>query len=88
MATAKSDLNGSRAAFGVFIASANPNLPKEAVAAELVPQIQTLLSAIDAQAAKDPGQYATLSAAAEHMSTMAALLAGGIAKQFPQKFGG
>jgi hypothetical protein len=88
MEKAKTDLDGYRADFGAFISSANPNLPKEAVAAELVPHIQTLLAAIDAQAAKDPSQFVKLAAAADHMPMTAKVLASGIAKQFPQKFGG
>lgn len=88
MDTAKSNLDGYRNDFGAFISYANPNLPKEAVAQELVPHIQTLLAAIDAQAAKDPSQYAKLATAAEHMPMTGKILAAGIAKQYPQKFGG
>jgi hypothetical protein len=85
---AKSDLDGYRNDFGAFIASANPNLPKDAVAQELVPHIQTLMAAIDAVVAKDPGAFDKLRTAADHMPMTADILAGGIAKQFPAKFPG
>jgi hypothetical protein len=87
MDKAKSDLDGYREDFGAFISSANPNLPKQAVADELKPHIETLIAAIDAQAAKDPSQYEKLATAADHMSMTAKILATGIAKQFPEKFG-
>jgi hypothetical protein len=88
MDRARADLDGYRADFGAFLASANPNLTKEAVAEELVPHIQTLFAAIDAQAAKDPSQYDKLAEAASHMPMTAKVLAAGIAQQFPEKFGG
>jgi hypothetical protein len=88
MDRARADLDGYRADFGAFISSANPNLPKEAVADELKPHIQTLLAAIDAQAAKDPSQFDKLAMAADHMPMTGKILAAGIAKQFPKKFGG
>ncbi len=47
----------------------------------------TLFAAIDAQAAKDPTAFDKLRVAASHMPMTANVLAGGIAKQFPQKFG-
>ncbi|MEO6398332.1 MAG: copper amine oxidase [Tepidiformaceae bacterium] len=85
---ARTDLDGYRADFGAFIASANPNLPKQAVADELKPHVETLFAAIDAQAAKDPAAFDKLRAAAAHMPHTAETLAGGIAKQFPDKFKG
>jgi hypothetical protein len=85
---AKSNLDGYRNDFGAFISSANPNLPKDAVAQELVPHIQTLTAAIDAVVAKDPGAFDKLRTAADHMPMTADILAGGIAKQFPDKFPG
>ena len=84
---ARKDLDGYRADFGAFIASANPNLPKQAVADELTPHVATLFAAIDAQAAKDATAFDKLRVAASHMPMTANVLAGGIAKQFPQKFG-
>lgn len=85
-AAAVADLDGYGADFGAFLESANPNLPKEAVAEELKPHVATLLAAIDAQAIKDPSQYEKLRMAAEHMPMTAKVLAAGIATQFPKKF--
>lgn len=89
-ATAKTravaNLDRYRSDFGAFLASANPNLPKEAVAEELKPHVATLFAAIDAQAANDPSQYAKLREAASHMPMTAKVLAAGIAKQFPKRF--
>jgi cytochrome c556 len=85
---AKADLDGYRNDFGAFISAANPNLPKEAVAQELVPHIQTLSDAIDAVVAKDAGAFNKLRTAAMHMPMTADILAGGIAKQYPDKFPG
>src|SRR4051812_7655128 len=48
---AQRNLDGYRADFGAFISSANPNLPADAVAAELKPHIQTLEAAIDSAVA-------------------------------------
>jgi hypothetical protein len=85
---ALADLDGYRTDFGAFIASANPNLPAEAVAEELIPHIQTLTAAIDGVIAKDPSTFTKLRAAAAHMPHTAEVLAGAIAKQFPDKFTG
>jgi hypothetical protein len=85
---AKSDLDGYRNDFGAFIASANPNLPKQAVADELLPHIQTLFAAIDAVVAGDASAFDKLRIAADHMPMTADILAGGIAKQYPDKFPG
>lgn len=84
---ARTGLDGYRQDFGAFISSANPNLSKKAVADALIPHIQTLFAAIDAQAAKDPAQFDKLAEAASHMPDTAEVLAAGIAKQFPKKFG-
>jgi predicted dinucleotide-utilizing enzyme len=84
---AKADLDGYRNDFGAFIESATKGgLPKSAVADELKPHVETLFAAIDAQAAKDPSQYAKLQTAAGHMPHTADALAGAIVKQFPEKF--
>ncbi len=98
VATAKSDdaakekartaLDGYRADFGAFLSSANPNLPKDAVAEELKPHVASLFAAIDAQGAKDPKAFDLLRTAAGHMPMTANVLAGGIVKQFPDKFPG
>ncbi len=83
---ARADLDAYRADFGAFIASANPNLPKDAIAEALIPHVATLFAAIDAQAANDPAQFDRLAEAAAHMPGTAQVLAEGIAKQFPKKF--
>ncbi|MGH2706439.1 MAG: hypothetical protein ACRDJ4_15530 [Actinomycetota bacterium] len=87
-AKAKSDLDGYRNDFGAFLSSANPNLTKDAVANELVPHVQMILSTIDAAIAKDPSVFAKMADAAEGISHTAGVLAAGIAKQMPEKFGG
>jgi hypothetical protein len=86
-ATAVKNLDQYRADFDAFLTGANPNLPKGAVAQDLIGHVNTLAAAVDAQAAKDPSQYAKLAEAASHMPATAAVLAGAIAKQFPDKFG-
>lgn len=84
----QADLDGYRADFGAFLASANPNLTKDAVAQELIPHVQSLFDAIDAAVAKSTDVYPKLMTAASHMPMTADILAGAIAKQFPDKFPG
>jgi hypothetical protein len=84
---AKAGLDGYRAEFGAFLASANPNLTKQAVADDLKPHVQTLFDAIDAVVAKSPTVFDKLKVAASHMPMTASILAGAIVKQFPDKFG-
>lgn len=73
--------------FGAFLASANPNLPKEAVAGLVKDHVLTLKAVIDAQAAMDNTKaWTALRAAALHMQMIADPLADAIAKQFPAKF--
>ena len=86
VAKARADLDGYRADFGAFLASANPNLTKDAVAQELKGHVDTLFAAIDAQAAKDPTADMLLRTAAGHMPHTAEVLAGAIVKQMPEKF--
>ena len=75
--------------FGAFLASANPNLPKDAVADLVKQHVLTLKDVIDAQAAGDqPKAFAATRAAYAHMGMIADPLAGAIAKQFPDKFPG
>ena len=82
------DLVGYTQDFGAFIAAANPNLPKEVVAALVQDHILTLKPVIDAQAAGDqPRVYTLLRLATGHMRMIADPLAEAIVKQFPQKFG-
>jgi hypothetical protein len=85
---AKRDLNGYRQDFGAFIAGANPNLPKSAVADELKPHVATVFAVIDAAVAKSATVFDKLAIAASHMPHTAEILAGGIVKQFPAKFSG
>ena len=74
--------------FGAFLASANPNLPKDVVAGLVKDHILTLKPVIDAQAAGDqPRVYVMLRSATDHMRMIADPLAEAIVKQFPQKFG-
>jgi hypothetical protein len=75
--------------FGAFLNSANPKLPKSAVAELVKGHILTLKVVIDAQAAGDwPKAYAAIRSAYGHMHMIGDPLAGAIAKQFPQKFSG
>lgn len=73
--------------FGAFLSSANPNLPKSAVADLVKGHVLTLKSVIDAQQMGDQQKtYWTLREAAMHMQMIADPLADAIAKQFPGKF--
>ena len=84
---AVADLVAYTADFGAFLASANPNLPKEAVAELVKHHVLTLKSVIDPQAAGDPAvAYPALRAAAMHMGKVADPLAAAISKQFPDRF--
>jgi hypothetical protein len=81
-------LVGYRQDFGAFLASANPNLPKDVVAGLVKDHILTLKPVIDAQAAGDqPKVYTLLRSATSHMRMIADPLAAAIVKQFPAKFG-
>ena len=84
---ARSALDGYRATFATFLNDANPKLSETAVANDLGQHIDSLLVAIDAQVAKDPGQVNKLREAAMHMPGTGLLIATGIAQQFPTKFG-
>ncbi|HEY7139899.1 MAG TPA: hypothetical protein VIE44_07370 [Methylomirabilota bacterium] len=82
------DLVGYAEDFGAFLASANPNLPKDVVAGLVKDHVLTLKPVIDAQAAGDqPRVYTLLRFATGHMRMIADPLAEAIVKQFPQKFG-
>ena len=84
---AVSDLVAYTQEFGAFLASANPNLTKDAVAGLVKEHVLTLKAVIDAQGAKDPAKaYAAMRSAAGHMSMIANPLADAIVKQFPAKF--
>jgi hypothetical protein len=75
--------------FGAFLESANPNLPKSAVADLVKHHVVTLKAVIDAQATRDYTRaYAAERAATAHMKMIADPLAQAIVKQFPDKFVG
>jgi hypothetical protein len=77
---AKMDLDGYRTSFGQLINSVVPELPADAVAEELVPHVDSLLTAIDAAVANDPRFQSELAHSADHMMMTAGVLADGIAK--------
>ncbi|MGH7775071.1 MAG: copper amine oxidase N-terminal domain-containing protein, partial [Candidatus Binatia bacterium] len=84
---AVADLIGYTEDFGAFLSSANPNLPKNAVADLVKGHILTLKNVIDAQAVRDwPKVYSSLRMAAGHMAMIAEPLAGAIVKQFPDRY--
>ncbi|BDZ44905.1 hypothetical protein [Naasia aerilata] len=76
---ALSDLGDYAVSFGELIHSVVPELPAEAVQKELETHATSLVAAIDADVAGDPGYYDLLKDAAGHMSMTAQALAGGIA---------
>lgn len=83
---AEKDLDGYRAEFGAFLAGANPNLTEMAVADELKPHVSSVIAVIDSLKAKDGKTFDLLRQAASHMPMTAGVLAGAIAKQYPDKF--
>lgn len=85
-AAARTALDEYRADFGAFLASANPNLTKQAVAEALIPHVDSTFDAIDAVVAKDASQFSKLRAAAGKLPGIAEVLAGAIVAQFPEKF--
>lgn len=87
MGGAREDLDGFRRQLGELLNSVNPNLSAEDVTTDWAVQLDSLLAAIEAQAAKDPTQVVKLRAAATHVPDTALFLATGIARQFPTKFG-
>jgi hypothetical protein len=83
---AEQDLDGYREEFGAFLASANPELTKKAVADELKPHVSSVFKAIDASVAGKPAVFDRLREAASHMPQTADVLAGAIVAQMPEKF--
>ena len=84
---AVNDLVGYTQDFGAFLASANPNLPKAAVADLVKTHVLTLKDVVDAQGMGDQKKaYSALRTAANHMMMIADPLASAIAKQFPERF--
>ena len=81
------DLIGYADDFAAFLASANPNLPKDVVAGLVRSHVVGLKAVVDAQAKGDwATAYRSLREAAGHMQMIADPLAGAISKQFPDKF--
>ena len=73
--------------FGAFLASANPNLPKDVVANLVKDHVLTLKDVIDAQATGDMNKtFMAMRSAAGHMGMIADPLAAAIVKQFPERF--
>jgi hypothetical protein len=88
-AKAVADLDGYRRDFDAFISGANPNIPAGTVADLLIPHVQMLAAAVDAQTAGDaPTAFADLKMAADHMHMIGDPLSAAIVKQFPDKFPG
>ncbi|MEP6695167.1 MAG: hypothetical protein ABJB39_11045 [Chloroflexota bacterium] len=86
---AMSDLDGYRKDFDAFLAGANPNLPKGAVADLLVDHVKHLTVTIDAVASGDlQTGFDMLKMAADQSQKIADPLAMAIAKQYPDKFPG
>ena len=77
-AKAKADLDNYRESFGQLINSVIPELPADAVAKELVPHVNTLIAAIDADIAGKADYQSKLTIAADHMPMTAAILTSGI----------
>jgi hypothetical protein len=77
---AKTALDGYRTSFGQLINSVVPELPADAVAQELVPHVQSLLTTIDSLVAGKADVFDKLAVAASHMPMTASVLADGIAK--------
>ena len=77
-AKARADLNNYRTSFGELINSVIPQLPADAVAKELVPHVDTLIAAIDADIAGKADYQSKLTVAADHMPMTAAILTSGI----------
>jgi hypothetical protein len=72
--------------FGAFLGSANPNLPKDAVAELVKTHVLTLKDVIDLQASCNAAQvYAASRQSADHMAMISNPLADAITKQFPAK---
>jgi hypothetical protein len=78
VAKAKADLDAYRTSFGELINSVIPELPADAVAEELIPHVNTLYAAIDADVAGEADYHAKLTKAADHMPMTAAILTSGI----------
>jgi len=78
VAKAKANLDAYRTSFGELINSVIPELPANAVAEELIPHVNTLFAAIDADVAGKADYQTKLTKAADHMPMTAAILTSGI----------
>ncbi len=86
---AMTDLDGYRKDFDAFLAGANPNLPKGAVADLLVDHVKHLTVTIDAIANGDlQTGFDMLKMAADQSQKIADPLAAAIVKQYPDRFPG
>jgi hypothetical protein len=80
-------LRGYGPEFGAFIASANNQLPADAVADLIHHHVEALIGQVNAFAAEDyPRAFSTVHEAYGHMFTVGDALAGAIAAQFPDRF--
>ncbi|MDQ2973535.1 MAG: hypothetical protein M3Q79_03580 [bacterium] len=88
MDKAVQNLNGYVEAISAFLSSANPNLPKDAVAQLVTEHVGLLKEAVDKHGAGDfAGSYDAQSRARTQITTkIADTLAGAIVKQYPEKF--
>ncbi|GAC1387527.1 MAG: hypothetical protein NVS1B7_0710 [Candidatus Saccharimonadales bacterium] len=88
MDKAVQNLNGYVEAISDFLSKANPNLPKDAVAALITEHVGLLKSAVDKHGAGDfAGSYQAQADARTQIETKVAdTLAGAIVKQSPNKF--
>lgn len=85
---AVADLDGYRKDFDAFLTSANPNLPKGAVAELLIPHVTGIAAFVQAQYAKDTSSFDKIETAANHSQKLADPIAEAIVKQMPAKFPG
>jgi hypothetical protein len=84
---AVADLTGYAQDFGAFLESANPNLPRAAVAELVGHHVTTLAAVVDAQAGMDWAKaYEAERNAYAHMQVISDALADAIAMQVPDKF--
>jgi hypothetical protein len=80
-------LRGYGPEFGAFIASANTQLPADAVADLIHHHVEALIGQVNAFAAEDyPRAFSTVHEAYGHMFTVGDALAAAIAAQFPDRF--
>lgn len=98
VASSKNDTAGKEAALknidekytkplSAYLAKANPNLPEKTLVSVLGDHVQMTADMIDAHTAKNyKAEYAKLAEANKHIEVIFSTLAGGIVKQYPEKF--